>query len=191
MMDKYADMIREIALFQILAPYDKQALTIWEKIKDDTIHDTLCYMADNDKENVDRDSLALIVGQVLANHLSLITPNQYQELAMRTCSIRDTSTKNPNDISIPMLTNAMLGLCGETGECADLVKKHLYQGHGLDKAHMAKELGDVAWYLAEAAEGIGYNLEDIFRMNIDKLKARYPEGHFDSKCSQHRKEDDV
>ncbi len=105
---------------------------------------------------------------------------------MRTCSLI-----GQKDNSIPMLTNAMLGICGEAGECADLVKKHLYQSHDLDKAHMAKELGDVAWYLAEAAEAIGYNLETIFQMNIDKLKARYPEGHFDADRSLRRKADDV
>jgi len=62
------------------------------------------------------------------------------------------------------------------------VKKHLAQGHPLDKEKLAKELGDIAWYLAETAHSIGYSLEDILQMNIDKLKARYPEG-FDSERS--------
>ena len=69
-----------------------------------------------------------------------------------------------------------MGLCGESGEAIDLVKKHLAQGHELDKERLAKELGDIAWYLAETAMAIGYPLEDILQMNIDKLKKRYPEG---------------
>ena len=75
-----------------------------------------------------------------------------------------------------MLINGVMGLCGESGEAIDIVKKHLAQGHELDKEKLAKELGDVAWYLAETATAIGYDLEDIFQMNIDKLKKRYPEG---------------
>ena len=50
------------------------------------------------------------------------------------------------------------------------------QGHELDKEHLAKELGDVAWYLAEAATALDISLEDIFKANIDKLKMRYPDG---------------
>ena len=65
----------------------------------------------------------------------------------------------------------------------------MMQGHELDKAHLAKELGDVAWYLAETATAIGYDLETILQNNIDKLKARYPEG-FTADRSMHRKSGD-
>ena len=82
-----------------------------------------------------------------------------------------------------------MGLCGESGEAIDLVKKYLMQGHDLDKAHLAKELGDVAWYLAETATAIGYDLETILQANIDKLKARYPDG-FDAARSMHRNSGD-
>ena len=78
-----------------------------------------------------------------------------------------------------------MGLCGESGEAIDLVKKHLAQGHDLDKEKLEKELGDIAWYLAETAYAIGYDLEKIFQMNIDKLEKRYPEG-FDVNKSIHR-----
>ena len=84
----------------------------------------------------------------------------------------------------------LLGLGGETGECQDLYKKHRFQGHELDKAKMAKELGDVSWYLALTAYAIGYNLEDIFKMNIEKLRARYPDG-FDADHSLHRQPGDI
>ncbi len=97
-----------------------------------------------------------------------MTINEYQKLAMTTLN----TELDRKDV----LINGVMGLCGESGEVIDLVKKHLAQGHELDREKMAKELGDVAWYLAETATAIGYSLEDIFQMNIDKLKKRYPEG---------------
>lgn len=98
-----------------------------------------------------------------------ITANDYQRAAMRTAS-------GMNYENHGMLMNGVLGLCGESGEVADLVKKGTFQGHELDKEHIAEELGDVSWYLAVAAHAIGYDLGDIFQMNIDKLAKRYPEG---------------
>ena len=86
-----------------------------------------------------------------------------------------------------VLINGVMGLCGESGEAIDIVKKHLAQGHPLDREKLAKELGDIAWYLAETAYAIGYPLEEILQMNIDKLKARYPEG-FSSENSINRQE---
>lgn len=108
--------------------------------------------------------------------------NEYQKLALRTA---------PKDLTWDdLLLNGLMGLNGEAGEAIDILKKSLFQGHSLDMEHMAKELGDVAWYLAVSAEAIGYSLEDILKMNINKLRARYPEG-FDTELSQHRKEGDV
>ena len=94
-------------------------------------------------------------------------------------------TLNPQLSEKDVLINGVMGLCGESGEVIDLVKKHLAQGHSLDKEKLAKELGDVAWYVAETAYAIGYPLEEILRMNIDKLKARYPDG-FDPEKSINR-----
>lgn len=111
-----------------------------------------------------------------------MTVNEYQNLAMR--------TKNPKLNSIQQLEDGLLGLCGESGEAADILKKHLFQGHELDRDHIIKELGDVAWYLASSADAIGCTLEDIMRMNIEKLEGRYPDG-FDEDKSIHRKEGDI
>ena len=108
-----------------------------------------------------------------------MTVNEYQKLAMTTLN-RSLSQKD-------MLINAVMGLCGESGEATDIVKKHLFQGHDLDKEKLAKELGDIAWYLAEAATALDLDLEDIFDANIEKLKLRYPEG-FDAERSIHRTE---
>lgn len=103
--------------------------------------------------------------------------NEYQNGALRTI--------NKKLSAVEQLQNGLMGLNGEAGECIDILKKHLFQGHELDKEHMAKELGDVAWYLAVSAYAFGYDLSTIMKMNLDKLRARYPDG-FDSNLSQHR-----
>ena len=112
-----------------------------------------------------------------------MTINEYQIEAMRTANGMDYENHG-------MLINAALGLCGESGEVADIVKKSTFQGHELDVVHVAKELGDVAWYLAVGARAIGYDLETIMQMNVEKLRARYPDG-FDTDKSQHRKAGDI
>lgn len=128
-----------------------------------------------------------------------MTGNEYQRAALRTASIANakglpewaaTLLQRGYPAGNLLLLNGVLGLGGESGEVEDLVKKHLFQGHPLDKEHIAKELGDIAWYLAVAAHGIGYELDTILQMNVDKLWARYPDG-FDPECSLNRKEDDV
>ena len=85
-------------------------------------------------------------------------------------------TLNPELSQKDVLINSVMGLCGESGECIDIVKKWLAQGHALDRDKLAKELGDVAWYLAEAATALKIPLEEILAANIEKLKQRFPEG---------------
>lgn len=97
-----------------------------------------------------------------------LTVSEYQQLAM--------SSLNPALSRKDVLLNGVMGLCGESGEAIDLVKKHLFQGHTLDKKKLAEELGDIAWYLAETAHALDIPLEEIFRGNITKLAKRYPEG---------------
>ena len=106
-----------------------------------------------------------------------MTGNEYQKLAL--------NTLNPALSKKDVLINSVMGLCGESGEAIDIVKKHLHQGHELDKEKLLKELGDIAWYLAEAAYALGTPLDEVLESNIAKLKARYPEG-FDTERSIHR-----
>ena len=108
--------------------------------------------------------------------------NEYQKLAMKTI--------NPELSKKDILINSVMGLCGESGEAIDIVKKWFAQGHQLDKERLAKELGDIAWYLAEAATALDIPLEQIFQDNIEKLKKRYPNG-FETEKSINRKEDDL
>lgn len=97
-----------------------------------------------------------------------MTVNEYQELAMRTDNVAMDW--------VNALLDSVLGLNGEAGECADIVKKYCFQHHKLDREHLIEELGDVAWYLAKCATVLGVDLEDIFKANIAKLEKRYPEG---------------
>ena len=110
--------------------------------------------------------------------------NDYQQDALRTEEGLDY------DCSALGLIHGLMGLNGEAGECIDIYKKYLFQGHELDKRHLALELGDVAWYLAVSAAHLGYDLETIFKMNIEKRNARYPNG-FDSNRSKYRKNYDI
>ena len=84
-----------------------------------------------------------------------------------------------------------IGLCGEAGEASELVKKFVYHGHALDYKHLAIELGDVLWYIAYTAYGLGYSLSNIMAMNQEKLSKRYPDGKFDEERSRNREEGDI
>lgn len=108
--------------------------------------------------------------------------NDYQKEALRTA--------NPLISRRAMLEEGVMGMCGESGECLDLIKKYRFQNHELDVEHLAKELGDVAWYLSEAAYALGYDLESIFRLNLEKLSERYPDG-FRTENSVNRKPGDI
>lgn len=110
-----------------------------------------------------------------------MTINEYQQRAM--------ATLNPKLTERDVLINSVMGLCGESGEAIDIVKKWLAQGHPLDRERLAGELGDVAWYLAEAATALGMPLEDILRANLEKLERRYPDG-FSTERSVVREADD-
>lgn len=67
-------------------------------------------------------------------------------------------------------------MCGEAGECIDILKKHEFQGHELNEEKLIDELGDVLWYIAQTAVGLNVDLEEIAQHNVEKLKRRYPEG---------------
>ena len=111
-----------------------------------------------------------------------MTINEYQKLAVKTRNV-ELSPK-------ATLQDGIMGLNGEAGECIDILKKHLFQNHNLDCEHIARELGDVAWYLAVGADALGYDLETILQMNIEKHNTRYPDG-FDPERSINRKEGDI
>ena len=123
-----------------------------------------------------------------------MTGSEYQRLAMRTNDglslVRLADTINETETDVGSLLMGCLGLAGESGELLDLFKKWIFHAKPLDEEHAKKELGDVMWYVAEIAYYLGWDLDEIMSMNIDKLKARYPKG-FDTELSNHRKAGDV
>ena len=73
--------------------------------------------------------------------------------------------------------NWALGIAGEAGEYCELIKKHTFHGKKpLDLDAARKELGDVLYYVAMAAKNLQLSLDEVARANVDKLRARYPEG---------------
>lgn len=124
-----------------------------------------------------------------------MTPNKYQELAMRTndgnanCRLRQAQVDNI-EYDVGGIFNACLGLSGEAGEFNDMIKKWVFHEKELDIEHLKKECGDILWYIAMMCHSFNWNMEEIMEMNIEKLKSRYPDG-FDTNLSNHRKENDV
>lgn len=124
-----------------------------------------------------------------------MTGNEYQQLAMRTNDglnrLRlEDAIANQGDILVSQLLNGALGLTVEAGEVSDLVKKGIFHEKGIDLEHLKKELGDCAWYLAMICDACGFTLDDVMQTNIDKLKARYPQG-FDTFRANNRTEGDI
>lgn len=133
--------------------------------------------------------------------------NEYQKLAMRTNDGKATERlldkhdmidffkqakagRPIEQYDLGGVLNGCLGLSGEVGEFNDMIKKWIFHEKELDRDHAVKELGDVLWYVAMICESFGWSMDDIMQMNIDKLKARYPEG-FDVDKSANRATDDV
>ena len=136
-----------------------------------------------------------------------MTGNEYQTLAMRTNDHTATyrlldkadmidffkQAKAGRDIEnydLGGILNACLGLSGEVGEFNDIIKKWIFHETQRDIDHAKKEAGDICWYLAMLCESFGWSLDEIMQMNVDKLKARYPQG-FDIERANHRVEGDV
>ena len=130
-----------------------------------------------------------------------MTGFEYQKLAMRTNDgssevrlIRELMSSNTPCRNlhgyIADLLMGVLGLTGEAGEVADLVKKGIFHEKGIDKNHLQRELCDVMWYITMICHACGFNMDDIMELNIEKLKARYPEG-FDTYKANHRKNGDI
>ncbi len=111
--------------------------------------------------------------------MNKINFNEYQKQAYELIS---------EDGKKDMITNGVLGLAGEAGECCDIVKKYKYQGHELNKEKLLDELGDVLWYIAETASGLGVTLEEVAQYNLDKLHKRYHGNKFNKDDSINRPE---
>ena len=97
-------------------------------------------------------------------------------------------------INIPRLITAAFGLVSEGGEFTEQVKNILFQGKPLNeevRTRLIKELGDVAWYWANACTALNIDPNEVLEINADKLKARFPEGHFTAERSENRLDGDI
>lgn len=102
---------------------------------------------------------------------------QYQEKSKRTLNGKLTNKEQ--------ISNMLLGIQGETGEIADIFKKHFYQGHDIDFKHLQEEIGDTMFYITNLCNVLGFDLETVIEKNYEKLLTRYPNG-FDKNKSINR-----
>jgi NTP pyrophosphatase (non-canonical NTP hydrolase) len=134
----------------------------------------------------------------------VIDTNKYIEFVRQTTSpassdlaallARIAELETGNDVDVPRLLTAALGISAEAGEFTEVVKKIILQGKPYNQEatfHMKRELGDICWYLSQAFMALDTNFEEILQMNFEKLSARYPEGAFDVYRSENRVEGDL
>ena len=94
----------------------------------------------------------------------------YREEVMKNCKgFKEVSLKQK-------LSLGGLGVAGEAGEVADLIKKILHHDTSLDKDKLIKEMGDVRWYLEYLCATLDVTMEEVEARNIEKLRKRYPDG---------------
>lgn len=93
---------------------------------------------------------------------------EYQEQSKRTLN----QSLDKKD----QITNMIIGVMGESGEVADIIKKSLYQGHKLDRESIAEEIGDIMFYIVNLCNVLDLDLETLIANNYYKLLERYPNG---------------
>ncbi len=132
----------------------------------------------------------------------IVDLNRYKDFveAVTSAESNDTETlinrlrELDKDTNVALLLTAAIGLDSEVGEFTEIVKKILFQGKPFNEEnrfHLKRELGDIAWYWANACRALGYDPNDVINENIRKLEARYPGGKFDAHYSENRKAGDL
>ena len=136
-----------------------------------------------EKFEVDLDRYCKFVDRVTSN-----ASKDYQTYVERLTELHQQGC------NIERLDTAASGICAEGGEFMEIVKKIKFQSKPWDKAnkeHLQKELGDIMWYVANAAMALDMRLDEIIYINTLKLAARYPEGMFDAHYSENRAPGDI
>ena len=104
-------------------------------------------------------------------------PTDYVEGSLRTESPPDSF--NLGNLALDMgkirILHATMGLCTESGELTDQLKKHLFYGAELDRVNLIEEAGDLMWYLAILFDELNTSFEEVMSSNNAKLRSRYPE----------------
>ena len=98
------------------------------------------------------------------------------------------------DVNVPLMLTGVMGLCSETGELMEIVKKMVFQGKPLTDEnlfHMKRELGDIMWYWINMCRALRLDPNEVIAENVVKLQARYPGGEFDVYHSENRKSGDL
>ena len=130
--------------------------------------------------------------------------NKYADFVLTVCSDQskdltaliehlqnlDAST----NVNLALLMTASTGLGSEGGEFQEIVKKIFFQGKPLTEDtvfHLKRELGDIAWYWANACNALGLDPNEVLAENVHKLESRYPGGKFDAHYSENRKAGDL
>ena len=129
---------------------------------------------------------------------------KYAEFVLTVCSDQSKDAEafvehvrklhNNNNVNIPLLLTAGIGLASEGGEFNEIVKKIFFQGKPLSEEniyHMKRELGDIAWYWTNACNALGLDPNEVLAENVGKLEARYPGGKFDAYYSENRQINDI
>lgn len=132
-----------------------------------------------------------------------MTPREYQYLARRTrcpqhralgrlesCSFAaaQTTSIDPPDHSGAMLLHGVIGLTGEVGELAGAIERYAYYEKDFDRLNVIEEMGDVLWYLSELCDALDIPMERVMRLNISKLRKRFPE-NFDHELAKEENRD--
>jgi NTP pyrophosphatase (non-canonical NTP hydrolase) len=113
-----------------------------------------------------------------------MTPNEFQKLCLRTevtpnfvnTPASSESKLSDHDCKLARLLHGMIGVCTESGELQDMVKKHLVYGKSLDLTNVMEECFDVMWYVSLCLDAAGFSMEEAMERGIAKLRARYPNG---------------
>lgn len=132
-----------------------------------------------------------------AEFVDSVTSNpskQYTALLQRLAQLEMSGGHMDDNVNFARLLTAAIGLASEGGEFAEIVKKILFQEkpcNNESEYHMKRELGDILWYWVQGCMALNIDPEEVMKMNIDKLKSRYPGGKFDGWFSENRKDGDL
>lgn len=120
--------------------------------------------------------------------------NEYIDFSAVLADLQAEYINEVHNVHPSLLITSALGMCGESGEFSEIVKKILFQGKKVNSEledHMIKELGDIIFYWITACRSLNIDPNVVIERNVDKLQKRYPGGMFDVHSSENRKEGDV
>ena len=134
----------------------------------------------------------------------MIDLNKYKEFVEKVTSLESNSTmvlnntmielEKESNVNIALLLTGAIGIASEGGEFSEIVKKCVFQGKPLNDEtvfHAKRELGDIMWYWINSCRALGLDPNEVVEENVNKLKARYPDGEFDVHYSENRKDGDL